>query len=160
MSQYPPPVPNQNLNDVPPLPLPTLVYATPQGSGMDLKRVAAQQRAINLCILAEIIIIILQVAHLGMPQMFALAMALVFIGVAITAAVFIFMLALSVYGTATGIVLGILSLIPYLGVLILLVVNGKATKILRQHGIKVGLLGADPSKIPAGGPPYPTANPR
>jgi len=40
------------------------------------------------------------------------------------------------------IVLGVLSLVPLIGLLVLLVVNGKATNILRQNDIKVGLLGA------------------
>jgi hypothetical protein len=30
-------------------------------------------------------------------------------------------------------------------------VNGKATKLLQEHGIKVGLLGANASQIPAPG---------
>ena len=37
--------------------------------------------------------------------------------------------------------------IPCVGLLALLAVNGKATTVLRSNGIKVGLLGADLSKI-------------
>ena len=35
---------------------------------------------------------------------------------------------------------------PYIGLIVLLVVNGKATGILKQNGIKVGLLGANLSQ--------------
>ena len=52
------------------------------------------------------------------------------------------MLALAIYGTALGIILGILTLIPLVGLIILLIVNGKATNLLREDGIHVGLLGA------------------
>jgi hypothetical protein len=39
-------------------------------------------------------------------------------------------------------VLGVLALIPLVGLIVLLIVNGKATKILREHGVRVGLMGA------------------
>ena len=70
---------------------------------------------------------------------------------AITGAVFVFMLALAVYNNATGIVLGLLTLIPLIGLIVLLIVNGKATAILRAHGIRVGLMGAKTSQIPQAG---------
>ena len=75
--------------------------------------------------------------------------AIMALGAVITGAVFVFMLSLAIYSTAVGILLGILTLIPLLGLLVLLMVNGKATTLLRQHGIRVGLMGADPSQIPA-----------
>ena len=54
-------------------------------------------------------------------------------------------------GIAAGIVLGILTLVPILNLIILLVINGRATNLLRKHGIKVGLMGAKASQIPAPG---------
>ncbi len=56
--------------------------------------------------------------------------------------VFVFLLAINVYSAVVGVLLGFLSFIPCLGLLILLMVNGKATSILRRNNIKVGLLGA------------------
>ena len=61
--------------------------------------------------------------------------------------VFVFLLAIKVYSTGIGVLLGILALIPCIGLLVLLVVNIKATGILKKNGIKVGLLGANLSKI-------------
>jgi ABC-type enterochelin transport system permease subunit len=56
---------------------------------------------------------------------------------------------MSLYSTTTGIVLGILTFIPLVGLIVLLIVNGKATNVLRQNGITVGLMGAKSSQIPA-----------
>jgi len=41
----------------------------------------------------------------------------------------------------------ILMIIPCVSLLVLLSLSGKATKLLTQAGIKVGLLGADPNSI-------------
>ena len=40
-------------------------------------------------------------------------------------------------------------LVPYLGIILLLIVNQKATKLLNAHGIKVGLMGAKLVHLPA-----------
>ena len=57
----------------------------------------------------------------------------------------VFMLATKLYGTAVGIVLGLLMLLPCIGLITLLIVNQKATSILKSHGIHVGLFGANTS---------------
>jgi hypothetical protein len=59
----------------------------------------------------------------------------------------VFLLAIKVYSTGVGVLLGILTLVPCIGLIVLLIVNGKATGILKQNGIKVGLLGANLSQI-------------
>jgi hypothetical protein len=100
-----------------------------------------------LCLLGQITLFVLQFVLPGMRPLLGLA----YLAVGITAAVFVFMLCLTVYNTTMGIILGILTLIPLIGLLVLLIVNGKATKLLQEHGIKVGLLGANASQIPAPG---------
>jgi|SRR5580658_7597184 hypothetical protein len=152
MSQQPPQPPQwpgqggQGPGGQPPLPL---GYSTPAGGAVDLKKIALQQRGIILCILSIIILyVLIFTVGRGGPPIIMAVFGLVYLGVVITAAVFTFMLAISVYNTGMGIVMGIFSLVPCIGVLVLLAINGKATTILRAHGIKVGLLGADPSKIP------------
>lgn len=72
---------------------------------------------------------------------------MVFIPLVIVATVFVFLLSIKVYGTGLGIVLGVLTLIPCVGLIVLLVVNGKATSVLSRNGIRVGLLGADRGQI-------------
>jgi hypothetical protein len=46
-----------------------------------------------------------------------------------------------------GIACGLLALIPCIGLLTLLIINSKATGILRQNGIRVGFLGADLAQL-------------
>ena len=65
----------------------------------------------------------------------------------LVAMVFAFALSLKVYSTTTGILLAMLTLVPCLGLFVLLVVNGRATAVLRQNGHKVGLLGAHLSEF-------------
>ena len=120
-----------------------LNYARPQRN--DLRDIARRQRAIMLCILAEIVLII---CYVVLPDPLKLFARIAIFAAQITAMVFVFMLAIAIYNTGVGIVLGILTLIPLIGLIVLLIVNGKATNILRQHGIKVGLMGADMSQVP------------
>jgi hypothetical protein len=85
-----------------------------------------------------------------MPEVMLLVTLGVF-ATLVTAAVFVFMLALSLYNTATGVALGVLTLVPLVGLIVLLIINGKATNVLRDHGIRVGLMGARLSQIPSPG---------
>lgn len=125
MSSVPPPNP--------------LNYAVPQRN--DLREIATRQRALMFCILAYIVLIVVRFV---VPPPLLLVIGLAILAVGVTSAVFVFMLAIALYGTGVGIILGILTLIPIVGLIVLLIVNGKATGILRAHGIKVGLLGRPP----------------
>lgn len=136
MSYIPPPMPAKPLN-----------YAPPPGR-TDLREVAVRQRAIMLCILGYIVLLVLRFV---VPPPFNLFALLAAFAVSITAMVFVFMLSVAIYNTGMGIFLGILTLVPLVNLIVLLIINGKATKILREHGIKVGLMGADTSQIPAPG---------
>ncbi len=73
-------------------------------------------------------------------MVFVIAIELVIMVVAI---VFVFKLAMTVFGTGLGITLGILAIIPYVSLVILLIVNHRATRTLQGNGIHVGLLGAN-----------------
>ena len=59
--------------------------------------------------------------------------------------VFVFHLATKVYGVGLGVLLGLLTLVPFLGLIVLLVINGKATAVLKGYGIRAGFFGADMS---------------
>jgi hypothetical protein len=154
MSQYPP--------SPPPFPPPEpLNYAQPVNLRGDLRTIAVRQKAIMFCILAYFVVAIANIAVMAssppppavriVPALLSGLLALLTLGVAITAAVFVFMLALALYDTGVGILLGILTLIPVVGLIVLLIINSKATNALRQHGIKVGLMGARTSQIPQAG---------
>lgn len=114
------------------------------GSREDLRSIATYQRGIIFCILFYIAGMI---SRAILPEQIWALVALGIIAAAIVGAVFVFLLSTKVYGTALGILLGILCLIPLLGILILLIVNGKATSVLRKNGIRVGFFGVNPAHI-------------
>ncbi|MEW4570785.1 hypothetical protein AB1L88_23205 [Tautonia sp. JC769] len=114
------------------------------GSRQDLRKVATYQKGILVCILLYFGVM---VGQFVLPPDLAIAMAFAVIGVGLASMVFIFLLAMKVYSTGFGIVLGIGALLPLIGLIILLMVNGKATRILKENGIHVGLLGANLSQI-------------
>lgn len=114
------------------------------GTRDDLRSVAQSQKGILVCILIYLVAVFGQFAF---PPEVRPIVGIGVLLVGLVGAVFVFMLAIKVYGTGLGVVLGILSLIPCVGLLVLLIVNGKATGVLQQNGIKVGLLGANMSQI-------------
>jgi len=112
-------------------------------SDAGLREIAGRQRAIILCILGQIFLYVILVSMQNRaPLMLALAVLLLFLAVTLTGTVFTCLLSIKLYGTAVGVVLGILTLVPCVGLIVLLIVNGKATAILKKNGIAVGLLGA------------------
>lgn len=114
------------------------------GSREDLLKVAKYQKGILVCILIYILAVAGQFA---LPPQIRPLVGLGVLVVGLIAAVFTILLAMKTHGTGLGIILGVLCLVPILGLLILLLVNQKATTVLQLNGIKVGLLGADLSSL-------------
>lgn len=114
------------------------------GTREDLRSVAKYQKGIILCIAVYLIAVIGQFL---VPPDLRPFIGFIVLAVGLAGAVFVFLLAIKVYGTGLGILLGILSLVPLLGLVVLLIVNGKATGLLKQNGVKVGLFGANLSSI-------------
>lgn len=114
------------------------------GSREDLRGLAKYQKGILVCILVYLAALVGQFA---VPEELRPLIGLGTLVVGIVATVFVFLLAIKAYSTGVGVLLGTLTLIPCVGLIVLLIVNGKATAILRQNGIHVGLLGADLAKI-------------
>lgn len=114
------------------------------GSREDVRAVALYQKGIVVCILAYLVCLGLALAGFAILQNVVPWVALVAV---LVGAVLVVLLAIRVYGVGLGIVLGLLTLVPLLGLLILLMVNGKATRVLRDNGARVGLFGADLSTI-------------
>lgn len=105
----------------------------------DLRQIATRQKGVLICILIYLLTVL---ATIVVGESLLVPARIVFIAVAIGATAFALLLAVKLYSTATGIVLGLLTLIPLIGLIVLLVINGKATGILKENGISVGLLGA------------------
>ena len=122
---------------------PALNYA-PQARD-DLRTIAKHQKGVIFCLLAYFVLVVSQFV---LPPELRRVLFVAALGVSIAAMVFVFRLSLALYGTGAGIILGILTLIPLVGLIVLFIVNGKATRILKRQGINVGLLGARMSDIP------------
>ena len=118
------------------------------GTLQELYNVARYQRAVLMCLLVQIlggIASVLIIPAVSPPVALILNLGLLLVGLAST--VFVFLLATNVYSTGVGIVCGLLALIPCIGLITLLVINSKATSILRQNGIRVGFLGANLAEL-------------
>lgn len=117
------------------------------GGNVDLEKlrgIAVSQRMLMFCILGYVAAVVLSFV---LPAAITwLAGILGFVAV-VAAVVSVFMLGIKVYSTGVGIVLGILTFVPLVGLIVMLVLNGKATSILKARGIKVGLMGANPSTV-------------
>jgi hypothetical protein len=132
-----------------------------KGTGKSRKRaemrsIASNQRylirSILVVLLSYVGVIALVVANApAAPRGAGLAVLgvlyLLLLAASITATVFAFRLALRVYSTGVGVTMGILTLLGCIGLIVLLIINGRATKILRENGYSVGFLGADLSEF-------------
>ena len=105
----------------------------------DLKGIASHQKVVILCILIYLIAV---AAQFLLPPDLRPILGLGVLAVGIVSAVFVFRLAIRLYGTGVGVMWGVLTLIPLIGLVSLLIVNGKATRILKENGVDVGFLGA------------------
>ena len=127
-----------------------LDYAAPPAAGAtQVRDIALRQKWLNYAAGAYIVTVILLIL---VAQLHMVLLSLPLFGIAIVAAisavVAMFMLSISLHGIAIGIVFGCLGFIPVINLLIIAHLSGKATKILRENGIKVGLLGAASGQIP------------
>lgn len=116
----------------------------PELSRSDLRSVATFQKIILICILAYFVLFVSQFA---LPVALRIFVAIPALGLMITSAVFVFLLSTKVYSLGLGLLLAFLTLIPLIGLIMLLIINGKATSILRAHDIPVGFLGANLSDL-------------
>ncbi|QDV33940.1 hypothetical protein [Tautonia plasticadhaerens] len=123
---------------------PSEAVGVKSGSRADVRSVAVYQKGILVCILVNLAAI---AGMFVVPPPVALILFAVMLVSMLAAFVFVVLLAMKVYNAAMGIILGIGSLLPFISLIVLLMVNGKANRILRENGHRVGLLGADLSKF-------------
>lgn len=105
----------------------------------ELRSIAIYQKGIIVCILVYLASV---AVSLGVPEQIRPILALPMLCAAIGGFVFVLLAAMKVYNTGVGILLGLLTLIPCIGLLILLLVNAKATAVLRENDVPVGFFGA------------------
>jgi hypothetical protein len=121
-----------------------VVTGVNSGTRDDLRAVARYQKGILICILIYLLAV---VGQFLIPQQFRIFLGLGILVLGLVGMAFTFLLASKVYSLVIGILVAVLTLIPCIGLIALLVVNAKATSVLTQNGIKVGLLGADLSQV-------------
>ena len=116
-----------------------------------LKRIAQNQRQICISILLLVLVAIAAItfnnnAWVGADYTHWTSIA--YYVVNIYALINGILLTANVYNSVIlGIVLGIFLLVPCVNILILLAVSQRATMYLKEHGFKVGLLGANMSQF-------------
>lgn len=116
----------------------------------ELRSIAFSQKGLIYCILATVTLYIAIVALLitappNRPASLTWAQISIGLGLVaagVTATFFVFSLATRTYGVGGGILLGLLTMIPGVGLILLLIINSKATSLLNLNGVRVGLLGA------------------
>lgn len=117
------------------------------GRREDLRSVAIYQKGVLIYILINLVYIMINlcfgVGLFYMSDRVQLILLLIYVPVTLAGLVCICLLATKVYNSVLGIFWGLLTLIPCLGLIVLLIVNSKATSVLQLNGYKVGFLGAD-----------------
>ena len=109
------------------------------GRREDLRKVAVYQKGIQFCILIYVIAIFSQ--FLVPPEVRILPL-LGGLLAGIAGLVFVILLSMQVYHPVVGVLFGVLTLVPCLGLLVLLLINERATSLLKRNGFRVGLMGA------------------
>ena len=127
---------------------PAQAIGVKSGSREDLKNVAKYQKGIILCLLIGLIqyCTIICGASIVPTELLGIVALLTIVN-AILSTVFVILLTQKVYNTGICVLFGVMAFIPCLSLIGLLVVNSKATGILKKNGIKVGLFGANLSQI-------------
>lgn len=109
------------------------------GPDFDLVKIASRQKRLLVCIL----IYLLAAASLFLvPLSVRPIIGTIMFVACVIAAIYSGLLAAELYNkVGTGVLIGILTWVPFLGLVLLLVINAKATTLLKNSGLKVGLLG-------------------
>jgi hypothetical protein len=117
----------------------------------ELRAIAQAQKNVIYVILVRLILIPVYMGIVfglqDQPGVAQPIVGVIDIVVAIVALIVIYQLAAKVYSPALGVVFAVTQCIPCVGLIMLLVVNGKATTMLQSQGIRVGLMGADMSQL-------------
>ncbi|MBK7400368.1 MAG: hypothetical protein IPJ34_29970 [Myxococcales bacterium] len=109
-----------------------------------LRPIAVSQRWVNLMVLASLIAF-LAIFLLGIGDPLRL---IVFAALGVLSAAAVTQLAYRVYESAVAAVLAAIGcLVPYVSLVVMVVVNQSATKMVKAAGYQVGLLGADPKQF-------------
>ena len=122
---------------------------TPRLPVADLKRLAGYQRWVIACVLAQITmwlgILVMSIVDGGWIDTDVPKFLTWIFGIG--GGIYAFLIYWTLRNPFFALVMGLASVIPFLGLLTLTVVNGAASRILNRNGVQVGLFGADLNEI-------------
>jgi hypothetical protein len=122
-------------------------YEAPEPGRQPVRLVAKYQRWVIFALLGNIVANILAIATAGQD----LPVRLVVVVLALAAVVFgmaaIFLLTKQLMNAVFGVVFAIAMILPCISLIVLLLVNQKATAYLQSNGVRVGFLGVNPDSI-------------
>lgn len=109
--------------------------------------IAKAQRGLMLCILGYLVSLLL-LFPLGHKESGLVILAgLLLLASSLGGLLFLILLTHRLSGTLVAVIVGVGFLIPLVGLLLMVLMSGKASRMLKQAGFKVGLLGSDIGKI-------------
>lgn len=112
-----------------------------------LRRVAKYQRAVIFALLVNIVVNVVVTSAGELPLPAAIGLLVLILCVVVITIASIFLLARELYSIGIAVLCAVLMIVPCVALIMLLIVNQKATKFLQQNGVKVGLFGVDPARI-------------
>ncbi|HVJ17942.1 MAG TPA: hypothetical protein VM686_21125 [Polyangiaceae bacterium] len=114
----------------------------------ELARIAKYQRLINVAVLLNVAGLVGGVMLGALSGTFgSIVIGLVYIGAVVVSLYGTMGLASSLFNSLVAVLCFFLLLVPCVNLLVLLLLNSRATRQLQEAGIKVGLLGADPRQF-------------
>ncbi|MBK8259333.1 MAG: hypothetical protein IPK82_42600 [Polyangiaceae bacterium] len=135
----------------PPSPFQNQPYQMPNEHVERLKRIAFDQRMINFVVLAYLGVGGMNTSMAAETGQEAALMRIIIgfvaLFVIIAGVVFAVRMASALHGTVIAVLCAVSLIIPCVGLIVLLVLNSQATRVLRNAGLKVGLLGVDSSQF-------------
>jgi len=119
--------------------------AAPDPASPETREIAAAQRQLLFAVVSSILLNLTQCLSGTMQSSPVLFVPLFVVALAILAFMIVSVVRLAAAmgtGTATRVLLALAMFIPLVNLLVLLVLNGRATRRLEAAGLKVGLMGA------------------
>jgi len=148
---WPRQVANSRMSYVPPI-APRVVNQGAYDAMRDkLRRVATYQRWVLIALLVNITISLISIAHafdlFTLPYGLLRTLGLIRIPVCLFMTTAAFLLAKQFWHVGIAVLFALSMWIPFASLIGLLILSQKSTRILRQYGIKVGLLGTNPGRV-------------
>jgi hypothetical protein len=122
-------------------------YEAPEPGRQPVRLVAKYQRWVIFALLGNIVANILAIATAGQDLPVRLVVVVLALAAVVFGMVAIFLLTKQLMNAVFGVVFAIAMILPCISLIVLLLVNQKATSYLQSNGVRVGFLGVNPDSI-------------